>query len=259
MDIDWLEVKKELGWLKSYDDLAKHWQESVAYPFVRLTYDYTMPAMTAYTKRMLGEDTRQRYTGYCQQLVEGFTQLANADVKGIIDLVTKVDSMELFEAFTAETGIPATETINVLKYLIYWFIPAKKYSGELVRGDETIKDAIKFLHTTLGLRSNLDILQRGLTAANRQSLVEESGLPPEIIAEVVNRADFSRMPWASKATISNIIGAGYGSIAALAAAEPEKLFADFYAYGERIGKNLKSGNEIESSQRVAKIIPAVLS
>jgi len=66
------------------------------------------------------------------------------------------------------------------------------------------------------------------------------------------------MPWASKATISNIMGAGYGSLAQLADANPEQLYADFFRYGKAIGKNLKLGNEIENSHRIAKIVPALL-
>jgi hypothetical protein len=78
-----------------------------------------------------------------------------------------------------------------------------------------------------------------------------------IIVEL-DRVDFSRMPWASKATISNIIGAGYGSLADLANADEEQVCADFFAYGKAIGKNLKLGNEIESSCRIARILPVVI-
>jgi hypothetical protein len=79
-----------------------------------------------------------------------------------------------------------------------------------------------------------------------------------VIAELVNRADFSRMPWSSKATISNIIGAGYGTLSRLANADPDQLYADFFRYGKAIGKNLKLGNEIENSYRIAKIVPVLL-
>jgi hypothetical protein len=79
-----------------------------------------------------------------------------------------------------------------------------------------------------------------------------------VISELVNRADFSRLPWASKATISNLIGAGYGSLAKLADANPEQLYADFFAYGKSIGKNLKLGNEIENNYRIAKIVPVLV-
>ena len=122
---------------------------------------------------------------------------------------------------------------------------------------EYTSDAIKVLRG-LGIRTNLELLQQGITAAGRKALAGSSGLSQAVILELVNRADFSRMPWASKATISNIMGAGYGSIAQLASAKPEQLYADFYRYGQAIGKNLKLGNEIESSHRVAKIVPALL-
>ena len=71
-------------------------------------------------------------------------------------------------------------------------------------------------------------------------------------------ADFSRLPWNSKATIGNIMGAGYRSIPRLASAEPKQLYADFFRYGQSMGKNLKLGNEIENSHYIAKILPVFL-
>ncbi len=110
----------------------------------------------------------------------------------------------------------------------------------------------------LGVRTNLQLLQQGITPAGRRLLAGMSGIPVQVILELVNRADFSRLPWASKATISNIIGAGYGSIEKLVNANPEWLYADFFAYGKSIGKNLKLGNEIENSYRIAKIVPVLV-
>jgi len=101
-------------------------------------------------------------------------------------------------------------------------------------------------------------LQQGITAAGRKALADLSGLPDAVILNLVNLADFSRMPWASKATIANIFGAGYGSLAQLANADPEKLNADFSRYGEAIGKNMKIAIEIENSYRLAKIVPALV-
>ena len=44
----------------------------------------------------------------------------------------------------------------------------------------------------------------------------------------------------------------------LARADPEQLYADFFRYGKSIGKNLKLGNEIENSYRIAKIVPELV-
>ena len=122
---------------------------------------------------------------------------------------------------------------------------------------DNLKDSAAALRTA-GIRTNLDLLEHGRTASSRADLATASALTESAVLELVHRADLSRMPWASKATINNIVGAGYGSISKLANAPTEQLYADFFRYGKSIGKNLKLGNEIENSHRIAKIIPIIL-
>jgi len=190
-------------------------------------------------------------------LIRILTELEQADVRAVLELMERVESRERMETFVKQSGMCAQDVAEVLKYLIYWFIPMEKYLSGLVRDDPDTSEAIKKLGG-LGVRTNLDLLEQGLTPAKRKALSEVSGLPDDVILELVNRADFSRLPWASKATISNIIGAGYGSLAQLAGANPEQLYMDFFRYGQTIGKNLKLGNEIENSYRIAKIVPVLL-
>jgi len=257
MPVDWDEMQKEMYPIKDYDALRQRWQDAFSYSFVCETYNFTMPEIADYTQRLLGEDPRKRYEEYSQKLVETFNQLHQASVRDIMDLVAQVDTCKQFEMFTDQSKVHARDAIAVLKYLAYWVIPTKKYLSGLVMKDASIIEAIKALRN-FEIRTNLDILQRGLTSTDRKALAETSGLTEKEINEIANRADFSRMPWASKATISNIIGAGYGSIAELANANLEQLQQDFHRYGVSIGKNLKFGNEIESSYRIAKIIPLIL-
>jgi len=216
-----------------------------------------MPELANYAQLVLGGDSRGRYTDYALMLSRTFTALHQAGVLNTLNLLARVESRERLEIFTAQSGIRAEDIAAAQKFLIYWFIPMKKPLSGLVRDDPRISDALKVLRE-LGVRTNLDMLQQGLTAAGRKALADTSGLPEIAISELVNRADFSRMPWASKATISNIIGAGYESLDALASADPEQLYADFFRYGRAIGKNLKLGNEIENSYRIAKIVPVLL-
>lgn len=257
MAIDWDALRKEMYPLKDYEDLCRRWREAFSYAFVGKAYNLTLPDMAAYTQRLLGGDSRQRYGAYTRRLVEALNRLHQAGVQDIHDLVTRVDTAGQFEAFIAHTGLPPEEVIAVLKYLVYWFIPTKKDLSGLVRPASPLEEAIKILRR-LGIRSNLDMLQGSLTPAERKAVAEASGLPQTTLEELLHRADFSRMPWASKATISNLVGAGYGSLAALANAQPEQLYQDFYRYGASIGKNLELGNEIENSYRIAQIVPAIL-
>ena len=257
MSVDWQEMQKEMFPIKDYAALSKRWQDAFSYEFVCKAYNFSMSEISDYTRRLLGGDPRQRYEAYCQQLVAMIDQLEKAEVEDIIDLVGRVDTSQQFEAFIDQVKIEPKEVMVLLKYLVYWVIPTKKYLSGLVIKGSPIEPAVKTLGN-LGIRTNLEMLQQGLTPADRNALAETSGLPVEQVDECTHTADFSRMPWTSKATISNIIRSGYGSITQLANADREKMVQDFLSYGASIGKNLKFGNEIESSYRIAKIIPLVL-
>lgn len=257
MSINWHELHKEMFPIKDYDDLRQRWQVAFAYDFLRQAYNFNLPKMVGYTHLLLGGDARKRYEQYAQALVETLQQLHQAGVSDILELVSQVDSTHQFETFIDKTAIPAREVIALLKYLVYWFIPAKKYLSGLMVKDSPLLPAIQVLRE-VGVRTNLDLLDQGNTPAGRLALTAASGLPQAEILDLVNWADFSRLPWTSKATIANIMGAGYRSIAQLAGADPQQLTVDFFSYGKVIGKNLKLGNEIENSHRIAKILPPVL-
>jgi hypothetical protein len=257
MVINWQQLEKDLSPIKNYKDLCKRFNGSLSYPFICNTFDFSIPAMIDYTHRLLGGDSRGRYKEYEAKITQGLNKVAQAGCESVFDLIWQIDSREKLEIYVDRVGIPASEIIHVLKYLVYWFIPSEKYLSGLVRNDPASSEAIRVM-AEHGIRTNLQLLQHGISEEGRRSLAEITGLHLEVIMRLVNRADFSRMPWASKATISNIIGAGYTSMAQLANADPEQLYADFFQHGKDIGKNLRLGNEIENSYRIAKIIPVLV-
>jgi hypothetical protein len=257
MTVNWDEVQRVMSPIKDYDDLCSRMQASFSYPLVRQMFNFTMTELVKYTQKLLGGDARGRYTGYESTLIKILNELHKAGVQNVVDLKDKVATRKQTEIFVEQGGVSAYDIAIVLKYLIYWFIPPEKYLSGLVRSDSNLTYAIKRLGEQ-GVRTNLQLLQAGITPAGRKSLIDSTGLPEAVISELVNRADFSRLPWASKATISNIIGAGYVSMSKLANANPEQLYADFFRYGKSIRKNLKLGNEIENSFRIAKIVPIIL-
>jgi len=257
MEVNWEEVQLALKPIKNYEDLCQRLRRSFSYAFVRETFNLTIPDLIGYTQKLLGGDARKRYDAYALHLTRTLTELHQIGVQNVLDLKSRVESREKLEDFVQRNVIKATDLAGVLKYLIYWFIPPEKYLSGLVRDNPVISNAIKGLSES-GIRTNLQLLQRTITSQGRKSLAEATGISASIISELVNRADFSRLPWSSKATISNIIGAGYGSIEKLAHTDPEKLYADFFRYGKSIGKNLKLGNEIENSYRIVQIVPEIL-
>jgi len=257
MPVNWAEVQKALLPIKDYEDCCRRLSASLNYPFITNAFNLSIPALADYTQKLLGGDTRHRYTEYLSTLTSTLSQLHDTGVQDVLDLMKRIETRTGLENFVAQSGMPALDLVTLLKYLVYWFIPAEKYLSGLVRDDPSTSAAIQRLGA-LAIRTNLQLLQKGLTPAMRHTLADQSGFPVECISELVNRADFSRLPWSSKATLSNLIGAGYGSLAQLASADPDKLYADFFTYGKSIGKNLKLGNEIENSHRIARIVPALV-
>jgi len=257
MTVDWQEIKKELFPIKDYEDLTRRFRDAAAYPFVRKHFNLSMTGMAEYTLQLLGGDTKNRYTQWMEALVRSFHRLAEAGVRDVFDLIEQVNTREKLEGFLAQSGMEAKELVTVLKYLVYWFLPPKKYLSELVKDDPIVLGDIAKLRSC-GIRFNLDLLEWGATTEGRKALAERCGLPEAAIAGLVHRADFSRLPWTSKATVSNYIGAGYTSLAQLANTDLEQVSADFYRYGESIGKNFKYGSEIDNAHRVARLVPKVV-
>jgi hypothetical protein len=252
--INWDEVQKAIYPTKNYEEICQRLNSSFSYRFVCDAYNFHMPKLEDYTEQLLGGDARGRYSVYKSTLKNIIAKLPREGVGNVLGLIKKTSSKPNLESLVSQSGIPAIEIATVLKYLLYWVIPGEKYLSGLVRGELYLHEAIRNLHE-IGIRYNLELLQDGLTSSARNILAVKCQMPVTTLTDLVHRADFSRLPWASKATISNIIGAGYSSLAKLAAANPQQLIEDFFHYGSMIGKNLKYGNEIGNSYRIAKIIP----
>ena len=257
MALDWVELRKVMYPTRTYEDLRKKWRDSIAYACVRKAYNLSMPEMADYTRRLLGEDTKNRYAEWLAILTVTFEHLEEAGVQDVLDLIREVDTLENLEGFIARSGLDAKEVVGCLSYMMYWFLPMKKYLQSLVKNNPLIQQELQKLYAA-GICFNLDLLEQGATPEGRREVARAAGLAEAAVSGLVNRADFSRMPWASAATVSNIIGAGYGSLSKLANADPEKLHEDFFLYGAAIGKDLRFGNEIDSSYRIAQFVPKVV-
>jgi hypothetical protein len=254
MATNWDEVQRVIYPMKDYEDLCRRLQASFSFPFVRSNFNFGLPQLQDYVQQLLGGDARGRYGDYLDALTAIIARLDQAGVADLLSLVEQTASRGQMERFTGQSEVPAEQVAILLKFAVYWLIPTEKYLGGLVRDLKPVARELEALKA-IGVKTNLHILERGSTLAGREEMAAASGLPVEVITQWVNRADFSRLPWASKATVSNLMGSGYGSIAQLANGHLEQVVADYMRYGQSIDKNLKLGNEVENSYRIARIVP----
>ena len=255
--IDWDKANRELSPVKNFEELSQCLRRSLAYPFVCENFNFTLRQLTDFVNLELGGDPRGRYAEYASMLSRTLIRLQDAGLRDVQDLINQAGTREQLERLVDWTRTSGLDILRVLKYLLYWFLPKEKPLIGLVPDDPEFREALSTLRKQ-GVRTNLELLQKGITIAGREEHAYSSGLAERMISDLVNRADLSRMPWTSKATISNIVESGYGSVSRLAAANLETLTADYLSYGSSIGKNLKLGNEIENSHRIAKLIPVLV-
>ena len=156
MSINWNEVQQVLYPIKDCGDLCRRFQTSFAFPFVRQKFDFSMPDLISYTQRLLGGDGRGRYAEYSTRLVDILTELRQADVTSVLELVSRTASQAQLQAFSEQSGIPAPDIVALLKYLIYWFIPGEKYLSGLIQPGSTLRAVIQVLGE-LGIRTDLDL------------------------------------------------------------------------------------------------------
>jgi hypothetical protein len=259
MTIDWKEVERLIKPSPSYEELTKKILEVLSYDFVKKFYRHNMKEAEEYATRLLGCDPKQRYGEYVEKLNRAFRQLDSLNVQDYSELVNLVETREKLEEFYERANLGLNDLIRVLRYLHSWVLPTKMYLRELIdKNNQTHKEYTTTLREN-NIRFTLDILDKCRTKDGRGSIARETGVPEDFIFDLVNRADFTRMPYASSKTVKHYFGGGYNSLEKLAGADLNKLTKDMARYFESIGMKLRrSFIELDSNIAIAKILPKIL-
>ncbi len=186
MTIDCAAITRELSPIPSFEDLSRRLRGAFGYAFVREAYDFTMPALADYTTRLLGGDTRQRYTDYATGLIATFRKLGAAGAPGIRALTDGIDTRAHFAAIAQEAEIAPGAFAAALKFLVYWVVPMARPLRALARPTAEVQQVIEKLRQA-GLRTNLDALEVGRAPAGRRALAARSGAPVALVDELVQR------------------------------------------------------------------------
>lgn len=259
MGIDWKQAGKLIKPVPSYEELIKRLLVIVSYDFVTETYNHTMEEAKEYAACLLGSDPRKRYGDYLEKLEKAFSQLDNLNVKSYSEFIHRVRSREEAEAFCSRANMALEELIRVLKFLLFWVLPTKMYLRELI--DKKNQTQLKYVATMRenNIRFTLDLLEKGRTGGSREKIAEETGIPRDFIFELVNRADFTRMPYVSGKTVRHYFGAGYKSLEQLARAELNQLTREMSEYLDSMGIKLsRSFIELDSGIIIAKVLPKLV-
>jgi hypothetical protein len=237
MELNWIRVKQVTLW--SYEDLVKKLQDVLAYPFVQVHYNHTMPQALDYARRIRSGYFQNRGEAtYIDAIASNFEQLEIQQVGNYSDLVQKVATRQQCVSFLDQTGFDFEQLIQVLNYLLRLVLPFKNPLREFI---DTEKEAeIRYLGAlkALKLSSNLDLLEAGRTEAGRLQLVGAAEIPVSYLLPLVHKADISRLAYSRGKTVRHLCGGGYDTLEKIVNADLKEMEARMDAYYKTLGKSL---------------------
>lgn len=238
MQPSWDYVKKTTLW--QYEDLIKKLTAVMAYPAIWQAYNHDMTQAAAFARRLFPEKSSS--TGeYPSQVLSTFERLRSAGISDWGDLLLKIPTRAECTAFVRERDLSFEGFIDVLNYLLRWAFPFQTASRELLDHNNPQEMACYLLLKQNKLMSSFDILEQGHTLSGRQVLAELTGLPMGFLTSLAHRADIARLPYVRRKTILPMCGAGYDTLARIAAANPAQMESDLETYFRRTqGKSWKN-------------------
>jgi hypothetical protein len=96
----------------------------------------------------------------------------------------------------------------------------------------------------------------------RSSLAKLTRLPLEFVTSLVHRADIARLPFVRRKTLLPVCGAGYDTLAKIAAADVSQMESDLDVYFQRTQgkpwKNYKAVIVLRELVAGAKALPMIM-
>lgn len=227
MNYNWEYVKKTTLW--HYEDLLKKLNAVLAYPLIRNAYNHSMPQAVDFARRLF-RHSNIAVGEFPARVITTFGRLQAVGVNHWADLLTWVATREACTSFVETKGLIFEEVIDVLNYLLRWAFPFHTATRELLDHEDPQEMEYYAIFKRHKLMCSFDLLERGCTPGERQFLARQTGLPQHFITSIIHRADIARLPYVRRKTILPLCGAGYDTLAKIAAADLTTMEADMEAY-----------------------------
>jgi hypothetical protein len=259
MQPNWNYVKKTTLW--HYEDLIKKLNVVIAYPVIWQAHNHNMKQATDFACRLF-PDKNAEAGEFPAQLIVTFERLKSAGIKDWGNLLSKVATKSECAKFVTEHHLSFEEFIDVLNYLLRWAFPFQTASRELLEHESPQEISFYKVLKQHKLMNSFDILEQGHTLKGRRILAERTGLPQNFVTSLVHRADIARLPYVRRKTILPVCGAGYDTLARIAAADLAKMESDLDVYFRRTqGKpweNFRSVIVLKGMVAAAQALPVIM-
>ena len=259
MKPNWDYVKKTTLW--HYEDLIKKLSVVMAYPVIWRAYNHDMTQAAAFARRLFPDKNIKPWE-FPAYLLSSFEHLKHAGISNWGNLFSKVSTRAECAAFVTEHNLNFEEFIDVLNYLLRWAFPFLTSSRELLEHESPQEMSYYDVLKKHKLMNSFDILEQGRTLAGRRALAKHTGLPLDFVAALAHRADIARLPYVRRKTILPVCGAGYDTLAKIAAADLHQMESDMDVYFQRTQdkpwKNYKAVIVLKGLVTGAQALPVIM-
>jgi hypothetical protein len=256
---NWDYVKRTTLW--TYEDLVNKLEAVAAFPIIWQAYNHDMAQAVDFAYRLF-PDANMKAGGYPAAIICTIQRLQAAGIINWGDLLAKVGTRTQCLSFISEHDLDFEELIDVLNYLLRWGLPFQTASRQLLEHENPQEMSYYRILKEHRLTNNLDILEQGRTLAGRADLSHITGLPLDFLTSLVHRADIARLPYVRRKTILPVCGAGYDTLAKIAAADLGQMETDLEAYFQRRQgkpwKNFKSVIVLKILVQGAQALPVIV-
>ena len=184
----------------------------------------------AFFARRLFPDNNIEGGEYPAQILATIAQLDYSGIHDWGDLLSRIATRDNCMGFVTENNLRFEEFIDVLNYLLRWAFPFQTASRELFEQEDSQEMSCYDVCKQHKLMNSFEILELGRTMKGRRSLARQTGLPQEIVTSLAHRADIVRLPYVRRKTLLPLCGAGYDTLARIAAADLAQMKIDLDTY-----------------------------
>ncbi len=188
-------------------------------------------------------------------------EIEKAGLQTVFQFINNVATRRQAEGFLQRTGISLPYLMGVLDFFKQWWFPFGAQLRQLVEdSDQHLIGPLACLKQQ-GYAQGFKLLDIGRTCEGRRTLSEQTGIPEEILLDLVNRADVTRIPYVSGATVKRMWAIGYDSLQKLQKTSPMEYFSRVSQYYASMQKPIPFDakleyirNSLSSAQRMPVVV-----
>ena len=238
----------------SYEKILKRVIDPFRYNFVRESFNFSLKGIIDLKRKIEDEWILLRSSGLVdiplkdtelkkqKQASEIFNRtcqkISDYKIKNILDFLETVESVEKARIFTERLNIPPRHLKEMI-WKIEDLLPYRKPLKAAIIPEKKSHLEILIELKKFRITNNLALLDIGRTRQNREEFLNKSSIPPNLLLELIHRADFLRGSHVSGRIIDHFFEVGYDTVDKIKEKETSAIIKDFRKYENESGKPRK--------------------